>query len=144
MIQSTADVAALKAAAAAGAVATVAPAVILGVEGGTLLAAVAGALFALAYSRPEAWGRLFELPSGTVLQRLLQFSGRAWLLAFSVAANAFIAAWSVSAAPHFPGMAWAAAAPAAPLAGLVAFGAQQLVPKALAAAERWFDSRARG
>lgn len=137
-----ADTTAIKASAAVAGVAASAPAVALGIGLETLIAATAGALLSLAYSRPDAWGRLLELPQGALGRRAAVAAGRAVGLAFTMAANAVVAAWLVHTLPHVPGFPWVGNIPQPPLAGLLAFGAQHFVPRLLAFGERWIDARA--
>lgn len=138
------DPAGAGAAAAVGSVAAIAVQVepfILGIQSGVLFTAVAGALFGLAHTDPERWQRLFRPPTGDVRRDAIFTCLRALAFAFTLAANAVCAAWAVSAFPHFPGMNWALAVPAAPLAGLMAFGSQHLIPRAIAAMTRWLDRK---
>lgn len=138
-----ADAAAIKLGAAAGAASAVVPAIILGVESSTLIAACAGALCSLAYSRPETWGAALDLDDATTTRRAAQFVLRALALSGALVANAFVAAWAASTLPHVPGFTWANAAPLPALAGLLAFSSQRIVPPAMAAATRWLDARAK-
>jgi hypothetical protein len=114
---------------------------ILGIQSGVLFTAVAGALFGLAHTDPERWQKLFRPPTGDKLRDAAGTCFRALSFAFALIANAVCSAWAISAFPHFPGMGWAHAVPAAPLAGLVAFGSQHFIPRAIAAATRWLDRK---
>lgn len=114
---------------------------ILGIQSGVLFTAVAGALLGLAHTDPERWRNLFRAPTGDIKRDAIATCLRALAFAFTLMANAICAAWAVSAFPHFPGMNWALAVPAAPLAGLLAFGSQHLIPRAIAAASRWLDRK---
>lgn len=132
---------------AAGAVAGVTAAVvqaqpmILGIPAGVLLAACAGALFGLAYTHPEAWGRLLSIPPGSRLYRIGWVILRASGLLTTLCAIALVSAWAVSVVPHVPMLTWSADVPPIPFAGLLAFAGQRVIPRALAAAERWLDRR---
>lgn len=114
---------------------------ILGIPAGVLLAACAGALFGLAYTQPEAWGRLLAIPPGSTLTRAGWIALRACGLLTTLCAIALSSAWSVSVLPHLPGFGWASDVPPVPFAGLLAFTGQRFIPKAIAAGERWLDSR---
>lgn len=127
-------------AAAVGVAATV-PAMILGIHAATLAAATAGALFSLAYSRPDSWGGELALPEGPVGRRMAVAALRIGSLSFTLAANAMVAAWAVSTLPHLPGLQWTGTIPEPPLAGLIAFAGQHVVPRLLAWASRWLDAR---
>lgn len=137
-----ADTAAIKGAAAVGGVALAAPTVVLGIGLETLIAATAGALLSLAYSRPDVWGRLLELPDGPVARRVVIATGRALMLALTLAASAVVGAWLVHVVPGIPGFAWVAPIPQPPLAGLLAFGSQHWIPRLLSLGERFIDGRA--
>lgn len=117
--------------AAALAPAVVAQPDILGIPPGVLLAACAGALFGLAYTPPEAWGRLLAVPAATGWPRYGWIGLRAGGLVFTLLANALACSWAVAALPHLPGMAWAKGIPGMPAAGLLAFAGQHIIPKAL-------------
>lgn len=129
-------------AAGAAAVAVQTGPMILGIPAGVLLAAFAGALFGLAYTAPDAWGRLLQIPEGSPAKRLGWIMLRAGGLCSTLCAIALAAAWSTAVLPHFPLLTFLASAPPMALAGLSAFAGQRLIPRALAAAERWFDRRA--
>ena len=115
---------------------------ILGIPAGVLLAAFAGALFGLAYTAPDAWGRLLVIPPGSPARRLGWLLLRAGGLLMTLCAIALASAWSVSVLPHFPMLTFLRDVPPIPFAGLGAFAGQRLIPRALAAGERWFDRRA--
>ena len=112
---------------------------LLGIPAGVLLAACAGALFGLAYTKPEVWARLMAIPDGTRASRFVWVVVRASGLAFTLLGAALACGWAVSAAPHVPGFGWTGEIPPVPLAGLLAFGAQRLIPAALNAASRKLD-----
>lgn len=137
-----ADTAAIKAAGAVGGVALAAPTVVLGIGLETLIAATAGALFSIAYSRPDVWGRLLELPTGPLGRRVVIATGRALLLALTMGASAVVGAWLVYAIPGVPGFLWVGQIPQPPLAGLLAFGCQHWIPRLLSLGERIIDGRA--
>lgn len=115
--------------------------VFLGIPSDVLLAAFAGAMFGLAYTRPEAWGTLLDIPPGSTAKRagwlLLRTSG----VAFTLSSIAIASAWAIAVAPHFPLLTWTGDVPPIPLAGLLAYGGQRLIPKALEAGGRWLDRR---
>ncbi len=70
-------------------------AMILGIPAGVLLVACAGALFGLAYTKPEAWGALLAIPPGTRWRRIGWVLLRASGLLFTLAAVAFVSAWLI-------------------------------------------------
>lgn len=106
--------------------------IFLGIPAGVLLAACAGALFGLAYTKPETWAKLMAIPPGTRMSRVAWIAARACGLAFVLVSAAVASGWTVSAAPHVPGFGWTKDIPPVPFAGLLAFGAQRLIPWALA------------
>lgn len=114
------------------------PPVILGAPLGMLLAAHAGALFALARTPPEQWGLLLSIPPNFVgAIRWAAIGGRAASILTTVTANAFMCAWFVAWIPHiFPSY---KDAPLAAGAGFFAFGGQTLIPKVFEALGRWVD-----
>ncbi len=127
---------------AAGGVAAAAPVVVIfGVELGMLTAAAVGALLSLAYSRPAAVTPKKPLPESPPFKRLLVLAGRASAMAFTLTALAIVSAWTAMALPHVPGGGWAAKLPAEPFAGLLAFGGQYVLPRALALANSWVAAR---
>lgn len=117
----------------------VAPGEVLGVPPPVLLAAVAGALFGLAYTPPERWGTLLAIPKGSPWKRRTWVAIRAGGLVFTLTANAFACSWATQAAPHVPLLTFTAGIPAAALAGLLAFASQHIIPKVLQAAVRKLD-----
>lgn len=128
--------------AAAGAIAAEAAKVqpeILGAPVGLLLAAHAGAFFALARTPPERWGALF------VPDPKLRGGARAWAIGLrtagilsTVVVSGFVCAWAAAFAPHiFTSL---KNAPLAAGAGLLAFGGQTLIPKAFEALSRRLDA----
>lgn len=119
--------------------AVVAPDSVLGVPPSVLLAACAGALFGLAYTPPERWGTLLKIPEGTAWKRRAWVVLRAGGLVFTLVANAFACSWATQAVPHVPLLTFTAGIPAAALAGLLAFGSQHIIPRALQAAVRKLD-----
>lgn len=121
-----------------------APDQILGAPTGVLLAAYAGALFGLAYTKPETWGRLLAIPSASPLRQTGWFTLRAGGLLFTLTMFAFIATWAVVTAPHVPGAAWTGGLPPLPFAGLLAFGGQYLLPVALNSAGEWIKRKGSG
>lgn len=131
--------AALGAVAAAVAAASPVPPEILGAPLPLLLAAFAGALFALAQTPPAKWGSLLSLPTGfTGWQRYVAGIGRGAGIMLALTSVAFVSAWTLALAPHF----WVKLkdAPLAPGAGLVAYGFQHVVPRAFAALGRRIDA----
>lgn len=115
--------------------------IILGIPAAVLLAAFAGALFGLAYTAPDAWGRLLDIPAGTSATRLGWFLLRAGGLCVTLCAIALASAWSVSVLPYFPLLTFLRDVPEVPMAGITAFAGQRLIPHALSAGERWLDRR---
>jgi hypothetical protein len=57
-----------------------------------------------------------------------------------MAGIAFVCGWIAVATPHVPGLAWTAGIGPKPVAGVLAFAGQHLVPRALNAGARWLDS----
>lgn len=117
---------------------------ILGAQPGILLAAYAGALFGLAYTKPETWGRLLAIPAGSTLSQTGWFALRAGGLLFTLTMFAFLATWTVATAPHVPGAGWTGGLPPLPFAGLLAFGGQYLLPVALNSAGEWIKRKGTG
>jgi hypothetical protein len=116
--------------------------VFLGIPSDVLLAAFAGAMFGLAYTRPEAWGTLLDIPAGSTAKRAGWLLLRTGGVAFTLSSIAIASAWAIAVAPHFPLLTWTGDVPPIPLAGLLAYGGQRLIPKALEAGGRWLDRRA--
>lgn len=110
---------------------------VLGIAADTLLAACAGALFGLAYTKPETWQRFMALPDGTLGERVLCATLRGAGLLFTLACNALLAGWCVEILPHLPGMTWTAKITPQPFAGVLAFAGQFTIPKAIRAIEEW-------
>lgn len=127
--------------AAALATAAVTPeAVILGVQTGVLLAGLAGALFGLAYSPPGTLDKLVPDKKLGHMEAAGRASVQLLILIFGLLTNAFVAAWVANLIPHmFPMF---KAVPHAPLAGILAFSAQHMIPKAFAAGEKFLNRRA--
>lgn len=115
--------------------------VFLGIPSDVLLAAFCGAMLGLGFTKPEKWGSLLEIPSGTALQRVGWLSLRAGGIAFTVTTVAIVSAWGIAAAPHFPMLQWTGDIPPIPLVGLLSFSGQRLIPAALSAGTRWLDRR---
>lgn len=114
---------------------------ILGVPSSVLFTAAAGALFGLAYTDPERWSRLFRASTGSRIHDAAGTLTRALAFAFTLAGNAVASSWAISALPHFPGLQWMHPIPPEPLAGLVAFSSQHVIPRALAAISRWLERK---
>lgn len=120
---------------------------ILGVPAGVLLASCAGALFGLAYTKPEVWTDLLKPVDGGRLRRCLVVIAKLFGAAFTIISTAFGCAWAIEVAPTVTLMgglepfAWVEKAPPVPLAGIAAFAGLRLIPPMMAAAQRWFDSR---
>lgn len=112
-------------------------AVWLGIPSDVLLAAAAGALFGLAYTRPETWQRFMALPKGSAAKRALFVAVRALGLVFTLACNALLAGWVVEILPHLPMASWAAKIAPQPFAGVLAFVGQFTIPRAIKAIEDW-------
>lgn len=123
------NIAAFVTAAAAAAVEVAgAPSDILGAPVGMVLAAHAGALFALAQTPPEKWGKALRIPAGLEgWRRYLAIVGRGAGIMFTVVGNAFACAWFVALLPHFIDS--LKDAPLAAGAGFLAFGGQHLIPR---------------
>lgn len=116
-------------------------AMFLGIPAGVLLAAFAGALFGLAYTQPESWGRLLTIPPGSRWARVGWVVFRAGGLLTTVAGIALLSGWSPQVIPHVPGFGWAKEIPPVPFAGFLAFTGQRFIPRGFAAVERWLDNR---
>lgn len=110
---------------------------VLGIAADTLLAACAGALFGLAYTKPETWQRFMALPNGSTAQRALWAAVRGGGLLFTLACNALLAGWCVEILPHLPMMAWTSKVAPQPFAGVLAFVGQFTIPKAIRVIEEW-------
>lgn len=117
---------------------------ILGIPAGILLAAYAGALFGVAYTKPEAWGSLIAIPPGTRMARIGWVLLRAGGLLFTMTMFAFLASWSVASLPHVPLAGWTGQLPPQPFAGLLAWGGQYLLPIALQSAGSWIKRKGEG
>ena len=133
------NIAAFVTAAAAAAVEIAgAPAEILGAPVGMVLAAHAGALFALAQTPPEKWGKALKIPKGLEgANRVLAVVGRGAGVMLTVVGNAFACAWFVALLPHF--MDSLKDAPLAAGAGFLAFGGQHLIPRLFVAIGKRVD-----
>lgn len=116
--------------------------IVLGIPAAVLLASCAGALFGLAYTKPELWARLMAIPAGSKGYRLAWVVVRASGLMFTLVSSAVACGWFVSAAPHVPMLGWTGEIPPVPLAGLLGYGAQRLIPAALNRATRKVDGEA--
>lgn len=114
---------------------------LLGIPSDVLLAAFCGAMLGLGYTKPEAWGQLLSIPAGSRLKQIGWLLLRSGGIAFTVTTVAVVSAWSVAAAPHVPMLNWTGDIPPIPLVGLLSFGGQTLIPRALEAGARWFDRR---
>jgi hypothetical protein len=110
---------------------------VLGINADTLLAACAGALFGLAYTKPETWQRFMALPEGTRAERALCAILRGGGLVFTLACNALLAGWLVEILPHLPMLGWTARIAPQPFAGVLAFVGQFTIPKAIRSIEEW-------
>lgn len=110
---------------------------ILGIPVDVLLAACAGALFGLAYTRPETWQRIMALPDAKPWRVALFILVRALGLVFTLACNALLAGWVVAILPHLPLAAWTAKIAPQPFAGVLAFAGQFAIPRAIRAIEEW-------
>lgn len=126
---------------AAGVTAVTLPAhpVFLGIPSDVLLAAFAGAMLGLAYTKPEAWGKLLDIPPGSRTKRLGMLLVRALGLVFTLAGIAVASSWGVSVAPHVPAFRWTGDIPPVPFAGFLSFAGQRLIPAALSGASKWLD-----
>jgi hypothetical protein len=112
---------------------------ILGAPLGMLLAAHAGALFALARTPPDKWGKLLEVDAGIVgSARIYALLRRSVGILFTVTATAFAAAWTAAWVPHiFTSL---KTAPLAAGAGLLAYIWQALLPRAFKALGNRLDA----
>lgn len=113
----------------------------LGMEVGVLMGACAGALFGLANTPPEKWGKLLTIPDAGRWERYGWIALRAGGLVFTLAGIALVAGWTTTALPHFPLTEWTGKIPPIPLAGLLAYGGQHFFPRAINAGSRWLDNR---
>lgn len=130
---------------AAAAVVAVAPAAtFMGAPLPMLTAAVTGALFGLAYTKPEAWAKLTEIPAGKPWRRCLWFGFRASGVAFTLLATAFFIVWTLLVAPHYEWTAWLGKGPQEPLAGMFSFIGLRLIPPAIEAGRRIIERRGEG
>lgn len=112
---------------------------ILGAPVGLLLAAFAGALFALARTPPEKWGKFLTPKHGqTRLSRALDLARRTAGVLFTVVSVGFVCAWAAAFVPHV--ITSLKNAPLAAGAGLLAFGGQTLIPKAFEALSNRIDA----
>lgn len=110
---------------------------ILGIPVDVLLAACAGALFGLAYTKPETWERIMKLPEGSPWKRAACLAMRVLGLAFTLGCNALLAGWVIAILPHLPMAAWTAKIAPQPFAGVLAFVGQFTIPRAIRAIEEW-------
>lgn len=115
--------------------------VLLGIPIALLLAGCAGAMFGLAYTPPEKWGKLLAIPTGPKWKRICIIALRAGGLIFTLMGIVFVMGWSTLAAPHVPGFGWTAAIPQAAVCGLLSFAGQFWLPRAIDAGNRWLESR---
>lgn len=114
---------------------------ILGIGTALLLACMAGSLFGVAHTKPEAWGRLLDIPQGGYAFRLGWVLLRAGGLLFTLCSVALFAGWLVSIVPHMPGFTWLSTVPAEPMGGVMAYGGQRWVPRMLGAVDRLIERR---
>lgn len=113
---------------------------ILGIGTNILLAALAGALFGLAYSPPGTIHKILPHKALGRYEAAGHVSVQLLLIIFGLCANAVIASWVAQIAPHLFSI--LKPVPHAAFAGVLAFGAQHLIPKAFAAAGGWLEKRA--
>lgn len=114
---------------------------VLGIGSALLLACLAGSLFGLAHTRPEAWGRLLDIPQGSPGRRFGWLLLRAGGLLFTVCAVALFVGWAVSVIPHVPGFQWLRDVPPVPLGGVFAYGGQRWIPRVLGTVDKLIERR---
>lgn len=128
--------------ATAGAIAAVSqPIEMLGIPVSVLLAAMAGALFGLAYSPAGLWQRFVINDAKTRTEYAAKIAASAVALGFTLCAIALASCWIAQTIPHVPGFGWSANVPPVAFSGLVAFTGQHVLPRALALAAAWLDAR---
>lgn len=111
---------------------------VLGIPVDVLLAACAGALFGLAYTKPETWERFMSpIPAKGTAKRSAWIAARVAGLAFTLACNALLAGWVVEIIPHLPMARWTANLAPQPFAGVLAFVGQFTIPRAIQAIDEW-------
>lgn len=114
---------------------------VLGVPTNILLAALAGALFGLAYSPPGTLQKVLPKKEHGRYEAAGHVSIQLIVVIFSLCANAVVASWAAQILPHTIGL--FKSVPHAPFAGALAFAAQNLIPKVFAAAGGWLEKRAK-
>ena len=114
---------------------------VLGIGTALLLACMAGSLFGVAHTKPEAWGRLLDIPKGGYGVRIGWVLIRATALLFTLCSVALFAGWLVSIVPHMPGFTWLSQVPAEPMGGVLAYGGQRWIPRMLGTVDRLIERR---
>lgn len=113
---------------------------ILGISTNILLAALAGALFGLAYSPPGTLQKIIPHKALGRYEAAGHVSVQMLFIIFGLCANAVLAGWLSQILPH--AVALLKPVPHAPMAGVLAFAAQNMIPKVFAAAGGWLEKRA--
>jgi hypothetical protein len=108
-------------------------AAVLGVPTDALLACYAGALFGLAYTKPESLSALLLIPEGSKWKQIIWLLVRSMGLLFMLTMNAFVAGWISLIVPHWVDI------PQIAVGGLAGFGWQKLMPKVFVAAGAKID-----
>lgn len=124
--------AAIKLGGAAAALSVSAP-LYFGVSGPTVLAAFAGAMASLAYAKQDEWAAILKPTGSTTKERWIASLKATAGVAFALVASAFVASWTTIVIPHLPMLAFMQEIPRAPMAGILAFGNQWLIPVAVKA-----------
>ena len=114
---------------------------VLGIPMPLLLACCAGAMFGLAYTPPEKWGRLLAIPNGPPWWRVLVMAARGGGLIFTLATIVFVMGWSAIAAPHVPGFSWTEKMPSEAIGGILSFAGQFWLPRFIDMGNRWLDGK---
>lgn len=130
---------------AAAAVVAIAPAAtVMGAPLAMLTAGLTGALLGLAYTKPEAWAKLTDIPEGKLWRRCCWFAFRAGGVAFTLVSTAYVVVWSLQIAPHYEWTAWLAKPPQEPLSAVLSYIGLRLIPVIIEAARKRIERRGEG
>lgn len=114
---------------------------VLGIPMAILLSGCAGAMFGMAYTPPEKWGKLLAAVNGPTWKRVLVMLVRAFGMLFTLTGIVFVAGWVTIAAPFMPFLNWLQPIPPAAVCGILSFAGQFWLPRLINAGNRWIDSR---
>lgn len=114
---------------------------VFGIPMGLILAGCAGAMFALAYTPPEKWGKLLAPINGSKWRRAGIMAFRASGMLFMLVGIVIVMGWAALAVPHAPLMEWTERVPPPAIAGLLCFFGQFWLPRVIDASNRWIENK---